>query len=198
MITNYESGIVWVGILFMFILSMLLLVGNVIRRKVPIFRKSLLPTAVISGILGLLLKEFVARPLAVNGLVFTTEEILDFNKFLNVITYHALALGFIAMGLKVNEKIEIKTSKSHSYYNGLLIVASYILQGIVGIGLTFIMAYTLFPVFKSGPGLATGILLPFGFGQGPGQANNFGIIYEQQGFIGGQSYGLAIASMGFI
>ncbi|HKL61517.1 MAG TPA: hypothetical protein VJY66_03950 [Acholeplasma sp.] len=198
MITNYESGIVWVGILFIFILSMLLLVGNVIRRKVPIFRKSLLPTAVISGILGLLLKEFVARPLAINGLVFTAQEILDFNKFLNVITYHALALGFIAMGLKVNEKIEIKTSKSHGYYNGLLIVATYILQGIVGIGLTFIMAYTLFPAFKSGPGLATGILLPFGFGQGPGQANNFGIIYEQQGFIGGQSYGLAIASMGFI
>lgn len=198
MITNYESGIVWIGVVFVFILAALLLAGNVIRRKVSFFRKSLLPTAVIAGILGLLLKEFLFRPLATNGILVTLDEIESFNKFLNVITYHALALGFIAMGLKVNEKLEIKTNRSQSYYNGLLIVASYILQGLIGIGLTFIFAYTLFPQFKTGPGLATGILLPFGFGQGPGQANNFGIIYEQAGFIGGQSYGLAIASMGFI
>lgn len=198
MITNYESGIVWIGVVFVFILAALLLAGNIIRRKVAIFRKSLLPTAVIAGILGLVLKEAVFRPLATNGILVTLEEIESFNKFLNVITYHALALGFIAMGLKVNEKIEIKTNKAHSYYNGMLIVATYILQGVIGIALTMLFAYTLFPQFKSGPGLATGILLPFGFGQGPGQANNFGIIYEQAGFIGGQSYGLAIASIGFI
>lgn len=198
MITNYESGIVWIGVVFVFILAALLLAGNIIRRKVAIFRKSLLPTAVIAGILGLVLKEAVFRPLATNGILVTLEEIESFNKFLNVITYHALALGFIAMGLKVNEKIEIKTNKAHSYYNGMLIVATYILQGVIGIALTMLFAYTLFPQFKSGPGLATGILLPFAFGQGPGQANNFGIIYEQAGFIGGQSYGLAMASIGFI
>lgn len=198
MITNYESGIVWIGVVFVFILAALLLAGNIIRRKVAIFRKSLLPTAVIAGILGLVLKEAVFRPLATNGILVTLEEIESFNKFLNVITYHALALGFIAMGLKVNEKIEIKSNKAHSYYNGMLIVATYILQGVIGIALTMLFAYTLFPQFKSGPGLATGILLPFAFGQGPGQANNFGIIYEQAGFIGGQSYGLAMASIGFI
>jgi ESS family glutamate:Na+ symporter len=82
-----------------------------------------------------------------------------------------------------------------------VIVSTYLLQGIIGIGITFILAYTFMPVFQTGPGLATGILLPFGFGQGPGQANNFGVIYETfdpNGFAGGQSYGLAMASMGFI
>lgn len=83
---------------------------------------------------------------------------------------------------------------------------SYLLQGILGISLTAILAFTVLPIFQSGPGLASGILLPFGFGQGPGQANNFGIVYENftsiegvlTGLPGAQSYGLAMASMGFI
>lgn len=201
MIQNYESIATWGGIIYFVILSLLLLFGNIIRRKIPIFRKSLMPTAVIAGLIGLLLKEILIRPMALNGFIFTEDSILAFNRFLNLITYHTLAIGFIAMGLKVNEKLEIKTNRSHSYYNGLVIVSTYLLQGIIGIGISFILAYTFMPVFKTGPGLATGILLPFGFGQGPGQANNFGVIYETfnpNGFAGGQSYGLAMASMGFI
>ena len=37
-----------------------------------------------------------------------------------------------------------------------------------------------------------------GFGQGPGQANNIGGIFETNGFIGGQAFGLAIATIGFV
>ncbi len=201
MIQNYESFATWGPIIYFVILGILLLFGNIIRRKIPIFRKSLLPTAVIAGLIGLLIKEIVVRPMAVSGFLVTESGIIAFNNFLNLITYHTLALGFIAMGLKVNEKLEIKTNRAHSYYNGLVIVSTYLLQGIIGIGITFILAYTFMPVFQTGPGLATGILLPFGFGQGPGQANNFGVIYETfdpNGFAGGQSYGLAMASMGFI
>lgn len=201
MIQNYESFATWGPIIYFVILGILLLFGNIIRRKIPIFRKSLLPTAVIAGLIGLLIKEIVVRPMAASGFLVTESGIIAFNNFLNLITYHTLALGFIAMGLKVNEKLEIKTNRAHSYYNGLVIVSTYLLQGIIGIGITFILAYTFMPVFQTGPGLATGILLPFGFGQGPGQANNFGVIYETfdpNGFAGGQSYGLAMASMGFI
>ena len=200
MIQNYESFATWGGIVYFIILSVLLLLGNIIRRKIPLFKKSLLPTAVIAGLLGLLIKELVFRPLSANG-TLAVDSVDKFNAFLNLITYHTLALGFIAMGLKVNEKLEIKTNRAHSYYNGMVIVSTYLLQGIIGIGLTLLFAYTFMPVFQSGPGLATGILLPFGFGQGPGQANNFGIIYESfdpNGFAGAQSYGLAMASMGFI
>ena len=201
MIQNYESFATWGPIIYFVLLGILLLFGNIIRRKIPIFRKSLLPTAVIAGLVGLLIKEIVVRPMAASGFLVTESGIIAFNNFLNLITYHTLALGFIAMGLKVNEKLEIKTNRAHSYYNGLVIVSTYLLQGIIGIGITFILAYTFMPVFQTGPGLATGILLPFGFGQGPGQANNFGVIYETfdpNGFAGGQSYGLAMASMGFI
>lgn len=200
MIQNYESFATWSAIIYFLILSVLLLFGNVIRRKIPLFKKSLLPTSVIAGLLGLVIKELIFRPLAISGTI-PVDYVDKFNTFLNLVTYHTLALGFIAMGLKVNEKTEIKTNRAHSYYNGMVIVSTYLLQGIIGIALTLLFAYTFMPVFKTGPGLATGILLPFGYGQGPGQANNFGIIYEQfdpNGFVGAQSYGLAMASMGFI
>ena len=206
MISNYESIATWGIIIYFLILSILLLSGNVIRRKIPILRKSLLPTSVIAGLLGLLLKEILVRPLTNYSWFFGEEEIVKFNQFLYLITYHTLAIGFIAMGLKVNEKLRIKTNRAHSYFNGLVIVSTYLLQGIIGIGVTALLAFTIFPIFRTGPGLATGILLPFGFGQGPGQANNFGSVYANftdingiiTGFAGAQSYGIAMASMGFI
>ena len=206
MVTNYESLATWGIIVYFGILSVLLLTGNVIRRKIPILKKSLLPTSVIAGLLGLIIKEALVRPLTSYSWWIDGAEIEKFNLFLNLVTYHTIAIGFIAMGLKVNEKFKIKTHRAHSYYNGMLIVSSYLLQGIIGIGITAILAFTIFPIFKTGPGLASGILLPFGFGQGPGQANNFGAVYEGftnaqgilTGFGGAQSYGLAISSMGFI
>ena len=46
---------------------------------------------------------------------------------------------------------------------------------------------------------ASGLLLALGYGQGPGQAMNYGGIYEAEyGFVGGKSFGLTVASMGFI
>jgi len=46
---------------------------------------------------------------------------------------------------------------------------------------------------------AAGVLLPFGYGQGTGQALNYGSIYESQyGFVGGKSFGLTIAALGFL
>nr|MCR4934413.1 hypothetical protein [Lachnospiraceae bacterium] len=46
---------------------------------------------------------------------------------------------------------------------------------------------------------AAGLLLPFGYGQGTGQALNYGTIYEtEHGFFGGKSFGLSIAALGFI
>jgi glutamate:Na+ symporter, ESS family len=206
MISSYESLATWSGIIYFFVIFVLLLIGNSIRRKVPLFRKSLLPTAVIAGLLGLIIKEAVIRPLTGFDFFFDESQITKFNLFLNTVTYHTLALGFITMGLKVNEKLSIKTNKAHSYYNGMVIVSTYLLQGIIGITITAILAFTFLPAFRTGPGLATGILLPFGYGQGPGQANNFGAVYETftnaqgilTGFAGGQSYGLAMASMGFI
>jgi ESS family glutamate:Na+ symporter len=41
--------------------------------------------------------------------------------------------------------------------------------------------------------------LPFGYGQGTGQALNYGNIYEtENGFVGGRSFGLTVAALGFL
>ena len=45
----------------------------------------------------------------------------------------------------------------------------------------------------------SGILLPLGYGQGPGQAFNWGLTFENSyGFVNGSSFGLTVAAMGFV
>ena len=68
------------------------------------------------------------------------------------------------------------------------------IAGIAGLLITLTLGHTLLPnLFK-----AAGLLLPMGFGQGPGQANNVGSTYEALGFAGGRSFGLAIAAAGYL
>ena len=179
----------WIGIFYFGVIALLLLAGNTLRRKIPFFRNSLLPTAVIAGFLGLLLKETIYAQFV------SAEEVNQLNQYFSMITYHALAIGFIALGLKVNEKTKYVLKKGQSLFSGMLIVSTYLLQGFLGLGLTLLFSYTFMPdLFK-----ASGIIFPLGFGQGPGQALNIGTIYENTyGFVGGGSFGLAIASFGFL
>lgn len=179
----------WFGIFYFGILALLLLTGNTLRRKIPFFRNSLLPTAVIAGFLGLLLKETLYASFV------SVDQVNEMNQYFSMITYHAIALGFIALGLKVNENSKYILKKGQSLFSGMLIVSTYLLQGFIGLGLTLFLSYTLMPnLFK-----ASGIIFPLGFGQGPGQALNIGTIYENSyGFLGGGSFGLAIASFGFL
>ncbi|NLB41292.1 MAG: sodium:glutamate symporter, partial [Clostridiales bacterium] len=171
----------WNFMIQMGILSIILLVSNVLRRKVAIVRKSLAPTAVLAG--------FLALALRVSGILYLE------GIFLETITYHTIAIGFIALSLRMPEKT--KESEANSLVgpkSGALIVSTYLIQGILGLAITIALAYTLSPgLFK-----ASGIILPMGFGQGPGQANNVGATYEQLGFVGGQSFGLSIAAAGYI
>ena len=45
---------------------------------------------------------------------------------------------------------------------------------------------------------ASGIILCFGYGQGTGQALNYGSTYQEYGLVGGRSFGLTIAALGFL
>jgi ESS family glutamate:Na+ symporter len=68
------------------------------------------------------------------------------------------------------------------------------IQGVTGLIITIGLALTVMPgMFR-----AAGLLLPMGFGQGPGQANNIGASYQSLGFEGGHSFGLSIAAAGYI
>ena len=64
----------------------------------------------------------------------------------------------------------------------------------MGLGITITAAMIMTDFFP-----AAGVLLPFGYGQGTGQALNYGSIYESDyGFVGGKSFGLTIAALGFL
>ncbi|MGM0436339.1 MAG: sodium/glutamate symporter [Bacillota bacterium] len=183
--TNFD---LWNGVIHFSVLSMLLLLANTLRRKVPFLRRSLLPTAVIAGFIGLVVKETLFAS------IFGDAQVEEVNIFFSMVTYHTIALGFIALGLKVHETYKFKTKRKQSIFSGLIIVSTYLLQGFVGIVLSLALAYTFFPQLFS----AAGMLLPMGFGQGPGQALNIGTVYEiSHGFTGGSTFGLAIASFGF-
>ena len=70
----------------------------------------------------------------------------------------------------------------------------YLIQAVFGLIISWVLLYTVMPgLFK-----AAGILLPMGYGQGPGQATNVGGTYEALGFVGGRSFGLSIAASGYL
>ncbi len=162
-------------------LAAAIIIANVLRRKIPFFRKSLMPTAVLAGFLLLILRSV--------GLINLDGEMLE------MITYHGIAIGFIAMSLRVQKKDATdRSSALVGAKSGALIVSVYLIQAIVGTVVVLLLAWTVMPsLFK-----AAGILLPMGYGQGPGQANNIGGTYEGLGFAGGRSFGLSIAASGYL
>ena len=113
---------------------------------------------------------------------------------LEIITYHALALGFIASTLKPSGSKMTKQRTIEIFNTGVTTVATYLLQGVFGMVISLIAAKVVKDFFP-----AAGLLLPFGYGQGTGQALNYGGIYEYDfGFVGGKSFGLTIAALGFL
>lgn len=169
----------WSALVQISILLVAALVGNTLRRLVPFVRKSLLPSAVIGGLLILVFK-FIP---AVNAFIDAT--------FMEGVAYHCLALGFISIALKTNVNksdgtgIVVKT--------GAVVVGTYLIQAIIGITITILLSLAISELIP-----AAGLLLPLGFGQGPGQALNFGTTYELNGLFEGPSFGLTIATIGFL
>jgi len=105
-----------------------------------------------------------------------------------------LALGFIASAFKPSKGKLTKKRTVEIFNTGVTTVATYLLQAVFGLTISLIAAMIVTDFFP-----AAGVLLPFGYGQGTGQALNYGTIYETQfGFVGGKSFGLTIAAFGFL
>ncbi len=169
----------WRPIVIIGLISTITLIANVLRSKIPFIKKSYIPIAVLAGFILLILRTL--------GLVEVKQE------FLELIIYHGIAIGFIAMSLRVKAD-KIEGSYKVAVKSGALIVSTYLVQALTGLIISIVAVAFFMPDFFP----ASGILLAMGFGQGPGQANNVGLTYEALGFVGGKSYGLAIAATGFI
>ena len=170
----------WNFIIQMGLIAGAVMLANVLRRKIGMIRKSLMPVGVMAGFILLILKYTgIYRP---DGAL------------LEMLVYHSIALGFIAMSLRTASAEGPAGEKSVGFKSGAIIVGTYLIQAVLGLAITLILSWTLMPdMFR-----AAGLLLPMGFGQGPGQANNVGTTYEALGFAGGRSFGLAIAAAGYL
>ncbi len=170
----------WSFIIQLGLIAGAILLAQLLRQKVSLIRKSLMPVAVLAGFLLLIAKYL--------GLVHPDEQILE------MLVYHGIALGFIAMSLRVPAEKKSSGGDLTGLKSGAVIVSTYLIQGITGLLISLFLAYTFMPgLFK-----AAGLLLPMGYGQGPGQANNIGSSYEALGFTGGRSFGLSIAAAGYL
>ena len=170
-----------------------LLVANMLKRSIPWLEASLIPTSVLGG--GILLVISVVYNNITGTEFFNTPFFSgQGTAWLELLTYHMLALGFTASALKSSGGKMSKERSVEIFNTGLTTVATYLLQAFVGMVICIWGARYLKDLLE-----AAGLLLALGYGQGPGQAMNYGGIYEMSyGFVGGKSFGLTVASMGFL
>ena len=170
-----------------------LLGANVLRKTIKPLRDSLIPTSVLGG--GILVLIAAVYKWITGDVMFDTAFFGgDGTNTLEMLTYHCLALGFIAATFKPSQGKMTKQRTAEIFNTGVTTVATYLLQGVCGLIIALVATIFVKDFF-----VASGILLPFGYGQGTGQALNYGGIYETQfGFVGGKSFGLTIAALGFI
>ena len=191
--TNFWGSDVWGTYLVIGVLLGSLLIANMLKRSIPILRKSLIPHSVLAGIL-ILVAEGIYKLIAKEAMFDAPIFGANATATMEVLTYHTLALGFIASSLKSGGGKLTKKRANEVFNTGVTTVSTYLLQAVVGFGITILASFVIKGFFK-----AAGVLLPFGYGQGTGQAMNYGTIYEEQyGFAGGKSFGLIVAALGFL
>lgn len=87
----------WTFVIQFGMLAGILLLANVLSRKVKLVRKAMIPTSVLGGFIALLFRSLGILPMD--------------GTFLEYITYHAIAIGFIALSLRVPKKYAEKDKK---------------------------------------------------------------------------------------
>ena len=187
--TMANYGPVWSFMVQFGLLLLFLLLGNILRRTIPFLRKCLIPSALLGGAL-LLVTNIICKQFGV--------QLVDM-RLMQVITYHCLAIGFAAMSLKT-EKSAHKAHPAQVLEFGALQGGTYMLQAFVGLGITIV----LFLVTRYSDQIISyisGLILPLAYGQGPGNAMSWDINFtntEATQFAGNGSFGLSLASIGFV
>ncbi|GGJ73133.1 sodium:glutamate symporter [Virgibacillus kapii] len=165
--------------------SIMLCLGIIIRTKVTFIRKMLVPASVVAGLLGLILMN--------TGLITST----DSEMYVSMVNF-LFTITFISIALTSSPKS--KTSGS---------IGKSIAKGSLGLGFHWNLLYALTPAVGAlvilgiggffGMDTVYGLLIPFAFAQGPGQAATFGTIMEQQyGIVDAATVGITFAAIGFL
>lgn len=165
-------------------LSIMLLIGVLVRARVSFFQRFLFPSCLMGGLVGMILVN--------SGLIQVSAS--DFETF----AYHFFNISFISIGLTRDHEGERDSSRGG---RGMIKGPSWMalvqgvtlpLQAVVGGLLILLFAAVgirLFPTF--------GFLSALGFNEGPGQALSVGKVWEGFGFEHAATIGLSFATIGF-
>ena len=192
---------VWTFIMVIATLLLSMLIAGALKYFIPALKKTLIPVSVLGGILLLVISTVVY--FAAGDYLFNLAAYGDGSdgsmtgmEVLELITYHCLGIGFIASGMRNSKKKFTKKRAGEIFDSGVTTVNGYLIQAFAGLIITLVAVWG---IGTDGMISAAGILLAFGFGQGTGQALNYGKIYENEyGFEGGANFGLTVAALGFL
>lgn len=167
-------------------LGAMLLVGMVLRAKIPILRNMLMPSCVLGGVVGF-------------ALINTGVLNLDV-KIYSMIAAQLFTLSFISIGLTAPDKEKDTTGNQQakeivtgSLGLGVVWIIIFIIQTFVGCAFFKLWSATgqdIHPVY--------GMLLPRAYAQGPGQAAANGAIFEGFGWENAIMVGMTFAAFGFL
>ena len=178
--------------------------GMFCRAKIPFLRNMLVPSSVVAGVLGFILMNVLAAiPVELTqtggGEAAATNLLqhvfrVSSNEFTEIVN-HLFTVSFISISLTSIPKGKGNDSKD-------------IMKGAFGLGIIWCFLYALTPMVATGVLMLIGkpfemdsiygMMIQFGFCQGPGQAASFGAIFEADGHANAAMVGMAFASFGFI
>jgi len=152
------------------VIALSLLLATLIRARIRFFQRFLIPNSLTAGFILLIFYNYAAKYLGLSA------------EYLGDLIYHLLSLSFIAMGLRNTPG---RGAGKRVLSTGLMIMASFSFQALLGIVLTFLFIALVVP----GMSPSFGLFIPLGFEMGPGQAYSIGI---------GGTIGLTFAALGFL
>lgn len=174
--------------------SVMVCIGMACRAKIGFLQKMLVPVSVIAGVFGFLFMNIIAPYFKLGGV-----DVKTFSSIVDVL----FTFSFISIGLSGSDKKKGRRSQKNSKKS------SGSFKGALGMGIIWSMLYGLTAaigvvvIFAVGKPFNMdsiyGILIPFAFCQGPGQASTFGRIFEYTyGFENAEMVALSFAVVGFI
>lgn len=172
------------------IAGILITLGVLLRSRVKALREMLVPATVIGGFLGCIF---------MNGLEASGTDIGVSYDLCTTIVGYLFILSFIALGLSKSDKVKgdvaggsAKSVARASFAISAVWSTCFSLQACLGIAIISIFggAYGMDPMY--------GILIPFGFCEGPGSAATYASMFERYGWTDATAVAVTFAVAGFI
>lgn len=177
------NGLAWTGLF--------IVIGVILRAKVPFLRNNLVPASVIGGVIGfIVMNTGIIKDVAFSDLGSIAGILWSFS-FAN------MELTLAAGKKKSKVKKPLKERMADSQFSGIcgmgfFWVVPYALTGLLGYGVLKLVGgfFDMEPVY--------GLQVPFAFAQGPGQSVTYGTMMEANGVVNAVQVGVAFAAAGFL